>query len=126
VEQFWEGFNHVIIDVMPPALKEGFFKVNSDPKAFQTMFDKDVQRMKEFKGWSDEQMKAIKAPTLIMNGNQDVGSVEHAVEMHRIIPNNQLVILPGGHGEYIGTTESLPDGRWTNQFVVDIIQKFLN
>jgi len=125
VPQFWEGFNHVTIDVMPPALKEGFFKVNNDPKAFQTMFDKDVQRMKAFKGWSDEQLNSIKAPTLVMNGNQDVGSLEHAVEMHRAIHQSQLVILPGGHGEYIGTAESLQDGHWNNKYVVDIIENFL-
>lgn len=42
--------------------------------------------MKVFKGWTDDEMRSIKAPTLVINANTDVGSPEHAVEMYRIIP----------------------------------------
>jgi len=105
--QFWEGFNSATIDVMPQALKDGFLNVNKDEKALLNMFNKDVQKMKGFKGWSDDQIKSINAPTLIINGSNDVGSVEHAVEMYRTIPNSQLAILPGKHGAYIGAVEYL-------------------
>ena len=126
VPQFWEGFDHVTIDVMPMALKEGFLKVNYNKNALQNMFNKDVQRMKTFKDWSDERMKSIKAPSLVINGNNDVGSVEHAVEMYRIIPNCQLAILPGKHGAYIGAVEYLDNGQWTQHYIVDLIEEFLN
>jgi pimeloyl-ACP methyl ester carboxylesterase len=125
VPQFWEGFNSATIDVMPQALKDGFLKVNNDEKALLNMFNKDVQKMKVFKGWSDDQIKSIKSPTLIINGNNDVGSVEHAVEMYRNIPNSQLAILPGKHGVYIGAVEYL-SGKWTQHYIVDIINDFLN
>jgi pimeloyl-ACP methyl ester carboxylesterase len=124
--QFWEGFDHVTIDVMPAALREGFFKVNSSESAFKNMFNKDVQKMKMFKGWSDEQMRMINCPTLVMNGNDDVGSVEHAVEMYRTIPNCQLAILPGKHGDYMGTQEYLDGGKWAQQYVADLILNFLD
>ena len=123
--QFWDGFNHVSLNNMPVILKEGFLKANSNEEALLNMFNKDVQRMKVFKGWSDEQIKSIKAPTLVINGNNDVGSVEHAVEMYRTIPNCQLVILPGKHGEYIGAIESLDNGKWQQQYVADLIEQFL-
>jgi len=124
--QFWEGFDMVTLSAMPQALQDGFLAVNNNQAALQNMFDKDVQRMKTFKNWSDEQIKSIKAPTLIMNGNLDVGSAEHAVEMHRMMENSVLVILPGYHGQYIGTIEGLPDGEWKQKYTVDIIRDFLS
>lgn len=126
VPEVWDGFNAATIDVMPQALKDGFLQVNNDEKAFLNMFNKDVQRMKDFTGWSDEQVKLIASPTLIINGNEDVGSVEHAVEMYRTIPNARLTILPGKHGVYMGAVEYLTDGKWTQQYIVDIINDFLN
>lgn len=126
VPQFWEGFDSATIDVMPQSLKDGFLKVNNDEKALLNMFHKDVQKMKTFKGWSDEQVKSIKAPTLIINGNNDVGSVEHAVEMYRTIPGSQVAILPGKHGTYIGAVEYLDNDRWNQHYIVDIINDFLD
>jgi len=110
---------------MPQALKDGFLKVNNDKAALQNMFNKDVQKMKTFKGWTEEQMRSLKAPTLIINGNNDVGSVEHAVDMYRIIPGSQLLILPGKHGEYIGAVEYLENKKWSQQYIIDIINEFL-
>jgi pimeloyl-ACP methyl ester carboxylesterase len=126
VPQFWEGFNSATIDVMPQALKDGFLNVNNDEKALLNMFNKDVQKMKVFKGWSDDQIKSIKSLTLIINGNNDVGSVEHAVDMYRTIPNSQLAVLPGKHGVYIGAVEYLTEGKWTQHYIVDLINDFLN
>lgn len=65
-------------------------------------------------------------PTLIINGNNDVGSVEHAVEMYRIIPHSQLAILPGKHGAYIGTIESLDNVKWTQHYIIHLIEGFLD
>lgn len=101
--QFWEGFDGIVpFSSMPQLYKDEFLKVNNNPDALLNMFNRDVQRMSVFKGWSDEQMKSIKAPTLVVNGNEDVGSIEHSVEMYRIIPNCQIAVFPGGHGAYLG------------------------
>ena len=124
--QFWEGFDHATLNDMPQALKDGFLAVNNDPGKLVNMFNKDVQKMKSFKGWTDEQMNSITAPTLIMNSVMDVGSPEHAVEMYRIIPDAELVILPGMHGEYLGTIELLKNGKWEQDYAVAIIENFLN
>jgi len=124
--QFWDGFDHATLDDMPQPLKDGFLAVNNDPVKLVNMFNKDVQKMKSFKGWTDGQMKLITAPVLIMNSAMDVGSPEHAVEMYRIISNAELVILPGRHGEYLGTIELLENGKWEQDYVVEIIENFLN
>jgi len=124
--QFWEGFDHATLDQMPQPLKDGFLAVNNNPEKLMNMFNKDVQKMKSFKGWTDEQMKTITSPTLIMNSAMDVGSPEHAVEMYRILPNAELVILPGMHGQYLGTIELLKNGKWEQDYSIEIIENFLN
>jgi pimeloyl-ACP methyl ester carboxylesterase len=124
--QFWDGFKNATLDMMPQELKEGFLKLDDNNESgLLNMFNKDVQRMKNFKGWTDEQMMSITVPALILNGNNDVGRVEHAVEMFRIIPHAQLAILPGYHGDYIGAIETLK-GEWKQNYVVKMIENFLN
>lgn len=124
--QFWEGFDQASIDQMPQVLKEGYLKANNSKKGLLNMFNKDVELMKKFKGWTDEQLKSIKVPTLVMNATHDVGSVEHAVEMHRIIPNSELAILPGVHGGYLGAIEGLTDNKWTQAYSAILIEQFLD
>ena len=125
VPQFWDGFDKATLDIMPKVLQDGYLKANNDEKGLLNMFNKDVQRMKAFRGWTEEQMKSINAPTLVINGNNDVGSVEHAVQLYRIIPNCELAILPGGHGTYLGAIDALQNGTWTMQYVVNLIENFL-
>lgn len=126
IPQFWKGFDTATLDEMPKILQEGYLKANNNKAGLLNMFNKDVQRMKMFKGWTDEQMRSISAPALVINGNEDVGSIEHAIEMYRTIPNCELAILPGTHGTYLGAIESLPDGKWTMQYAADLILEFLN
>ena len=126
VAQFWEGFNNATIDNLPQVLKDDYLKANNDEKGLLNMFNKDVKRLKAFKGWTDEQMRSITAPTLVINGNNDVGSVEHAVEMYRIIPNCELTIFPGGHGTYLGAIEALNNGKWTPFNATYLIEDFLD
>jgi pimeloyl-ACP methyl ester carboxylesterase len=124
--QFWEGFDKVTLDMMPQLLKDGYLKANNSEEGLLNMFNKDVQRMKTFKGWTDEQMKSIQAPALVINATRDVGSVEHAVEMYRIIPDCELVIFPGGHGAYLGAVESLDEKGMSTFNAVPLIHEFLD
>lgn len=124
--QFWEGFDHVTLNDMPQVLKDGFLTVNNNADSLMNMFKKDVQRMTVFKDWTDDQLKAIQVPTLVISANKDVGSPEHAVEMYRIIPNCELAIFPGGHGAYIGAIESLDNGKWTKFNATELIEEFLD
>ncbi len=124
--QFWDIFKNAKLKDMPKPLQDGFLKVNNDSIALLKMFNRDVERMQHFEGWSNEQMKSIKIPTLIMNGTKDVASVEHATEMHRLISNSDLTILPGGHGQYLGEVTNLVNGKWESAYSVGIIEEFLN
>jgi pimeloyl-ACP methyl ester carboxylesterase len=124
--QFWEGFQKASLEDMPMPLKVGFLAVNDNEQALMNMFKKDVQRMKSFIGWTSEQLRSIHAPSLIISANNDVGSLEHALEMNHILPKSQLAIFPGGHGTYLGTIESLNKGRWPKFNAVHLIEEFLD
>ena len=124
-EPFWEGFNGVTLDMMPLVLRQGFLAVNNDPAKLQRSFDRDVERMKKFNGWTDDQLRSILAPTLLITGNHDVGSLEHCVSTCRLIPNSQLAVFPGGHGTYMGTLESVDNGQLPLFNVVPLLEEFL-
>jgi pimeloyl-ACP methyl ester carboxylesterase len=124
--EFWKSFEGATIDMMPPVLKEGYFKANNDEAGYLNMFKRDVQRMHSFKGWTDEQIKTIQAPTLVISGSKDVGSVEHAVEMYRNIPDCELAIFPGGHGAYLGDILALENSVLPKFNATELIKEFLD
>lgn len=126
VPQFWDGFNGATLHQMPEVLQNGYLAANNDPAGLQNMFNRDVQRMKTFRGWSDEQMRSIKASVLVINGNNDVGTPEHAVEMYRLIADCELAIFPGGHGDYLGAIETLGDNEWSKFNATHLVEQFLD
>jgi pimeloyl-ACP methyl ester carboxylesterase len=111
-------------DQMPKQLKEAFLAVNPDQNALFASYKRDVARMQSFTDMKEEDIKGIKAPTLIIAGDKDVVTPEHAVEMSRQIPNAQLLIWPGGHGDYIGeiTTVKATENHYP---VLSAIEDFL-
>ena len=49
--------------------------------------------------FTNEELQSIEAPTLLVVGDRDIVTPEHAVEMFRTIPGAQLCIVPdAGHG----------------------------
>ena len=121
---FWDMMKHATLANMPQPLKEAFLKVTPDSAKLQRMFEKDSRRMLGFRDWTDEQLKAIHARTLLVASDHDVMTPEHAVEMFRLIPDCQLMILPGGHGEYMGEV-SFKDREKRAAAFVPLIEEFL-
>lgn len=123
---FWGFMAQAKLESMPEQLKIGYKKVAADTNGLQVMHDKDAKRMVNFKDISDEQIKSIKVPTLIIIGDKDVISPEHAIELHRQIINSELAIIPGGHGEYIGEITTIKPDFKESDLVIPMIEKFLN
>lgn len=123
--QFWEFMKKGTINEMPQQLKDGFLKVTPDSAKLQNLFEKCAYRMINFQDFSDEDLRAIKARTLIVSGDRDVASAEHTVLMHRMIPGSQLLILPGGHGEFMGEVEFENTEQKVKAFI-PLIEEFLN
>ena len=118
--------NHATFAGMPQPLKDAYLTINHDTAALLNMFHKDVYRMQTFKDWTDKEIKSIAAPTLLIAGDKDVITPEHAVAMHRLISNSQLAILPGGHGSYLGEITTLSNGKWTQEYASALIEQFLD
>jgi pimeloyl-ACP methyl ester carboxylesterase len=125
-EQFWGFMEQAKLENMPEQLKDAYREIATNPDGLQVMHDKDAKRMVNFKDITDEQISSIKAPTLIIIGDKDVITPEHAIEMHRLIKNSELAIIPGGHGEYIGEITTLKADHKETDLAVPIIERFLN
>jgi len=122
---FWDMMAKPSFEGMPQPLKDEYLKINPDTSALYRMYERDVARMQSFPDITDVQMKSIKAPALIIIGDKDVTTPEHAAEMQRLIGNSQLAVIPGGHGEYIGEITT-PQDRTLIAATVALINKFLN
>lgn len=126
IQGFFESMPHATLDNMPKPLHEAFLKANPDKGALLNMFNKDKQRMIDFKDWSDDDIKNIKSPALIINADKDVTTPQHALNMSQLIPNASLIILPGVHGECLGEGETGPLNNKQPAMLVELIKEFLN
>jgi pimeloyl-ACP methyl ester carboxylesterase len=125
-EWFWDFMKQAKLENMPEQLKTAYKQVATDTSGLQVMHDKDVKRMINFKDIPDEQIESIKIPTLIIIGDKDIITPEHAIKLHRQIANSELAIIPGGHGEYIGEITTLtPNFKGNDLIAVPLIEKFL-
>jgi pimeloyl-ACP methyl ester carboxylesterase len=123
---FWSAMKQAKLENMPEQLKTAYKEVAPGTNGLQIMHDRDVKRMVNFKDISDEQIKSIKAPALIIIADKDIITPEHAIELHRQITNSELAIIPGEHGEYIGEITTIKPDTKESEFVVPMIEKFLN
>jgi pimeloyl-ACP methyl ester carboxylesterase len=123
--EFWKGMENPKFSDMPQIYKDAFLKVNNDPAALMKMFERDSSRMRVFKGWTDEQIRSIKFPTLIANGDHNDIILEHVVRMHRLFPNSRLAILPGNHGGYMGEAMTSNSSDGAVRSFVELIDEFL-
>ena len=123
---FFEGMQQASLENMPALLKTYYLQINNDQKGLQAMFNKDKERMLHFKDWKDEDLASIKNPSLIIAGDKDVVTAEHTLKMAQIIPNAQLMILPGTHGSFIGEVCAVEEGSKMPETTVTMIKEFLD
>lgn len=86
---------------------EEYMRIAPRPEDFNKLFEKKTEMDRQIKDFSEEAIRGIKAPTLLMIGDSDLIRPEHAVEFFRLLgggvfgdmppglPNSQLAILPG-------------------------------
>jgi pimeloyl-ACP methyl ester carboxylesterase len=74
---------------------EAYQRLSPHPEHFQDFLTSLSQNQNDTKGWSDEQLAGITAPVLLLQGDRDFVTVEHAALMVELIPGAQLAVLPG-------------------------------
>lgn len=69
--------------------------VNPDPSTFMDVLGRMNAMLGAWEGWTDDQLRTLTVPTLLIAGDNDFMRLEHMTAMHDLIPNSQLAILPG-------------------------------
>jgi pimeloyl-ACP methyl ester carboxylesterase len=70
-------------------------------------------------------VRTLDIPTLIISGDRDVPTSEHAVELSRLLPNARLMILPGEHGTFLGELLGPDRGAGYPVLSAQLIENFL-
>jgi pimeloyl-ACP methyl ester carboxylesterase len=122
---FFDGMVQATLENMPQQLKDAFLKVNPDKEKLEIMFTKDKQRMLDFADIADQDIRSIKAGSLIISSDRDVVLPEHALKLSRTIEHASLVILPGVHGSTIGEVCVFESSGRLHQVTANIITDFL-
>jgi pimeloyl-ACP methyl ester carboxylesterase len=124
--QFWDFMKKADFTNMPQPLKTAFLRVNPDVGQLKTMHDKDAARMQSFKDVPDALVGSVRVPTLIVLGDQDIVKPEHAMELTRLIWGARLLIVPGGHGDYLGEAVMTHKDTRYPELTARLIQEFLD
>lgn len=122
----WEWIGQADFSNMPQPLKDAFLRVNPDEQQLRTMHDKDAARMRNFQDVPDDLVRTVRAPTLIVLGDQDIVKPEHAVELTRLIPDARLLIVPGAHGDYLGEAVMTQTESRYPELTAGLVEGFLD
>jgi pimeloyl-ACP methyl ester carboxylesterase len=105
--EVWSGIEQITPELFAGTpWKEEYDRVAPNPDVFPTL----VEKMKQLDGqpfaWPPDEIRAISAPTMVVIGDSDGTTPEHAVELFRLrgggvfgdlagLPSARLAILPG-------------------------------
>lgn len=76
-------------------MRRDYVRLSPHPEHFDAFNAKVGGMVAAFQGWSDEALRGITAPTLVVIGDNDFMRIEHATAMRDLIPDAQLAVLPG-------------------------------
>ena len=124
--QFWEYIARGTFESMPQPLKDAHLKVDPDPTRLRDMYEKDAERMRSFVETPDAVVRTLALPTLIVSGDRDVPTPEHAVELFRLLPHARLLIVPGAHGELLGELGAGRHSARDAEVSAYLVQRFLD
>lgn len=76
-------------------MRKAYERIAPDPGNFDAFVEHLQPAVGAFQGWPDAALRGLDVPTLVVVGDTDFVLVEHATEMHHLIPGSQLAVLPG-------------------------------
>ena len=74
--------------------RDAYLRLSPHPEHFDDFLASLSRSAADLQGWSDEQLGGITAPTLIVQGDHDFVTIEHAALMQHLIPGAHLAVLP--------------------------------
>jgi pimeloyl-ACP methyl ester carboxylesterase len=105
--EVWAGIDQITPELFAGSpWKEEYDRVAPHPDAFPTLVEKMKQLDRQPFAWPPEEIRAISAPTMVVIGDSDGTTPEHAVELFRLrgggvfgdlagLPDARLAVLPG-------------------------------
>ncbi|UVS79836.1 alpha/beta fold hydrolase [Actinokineospora sp. UTMC 2448] len=125
----FEGMAELTPDMLVGTpFEEEYLRLAPDPQAFPALVEKVKGFDLSWRGWSEEAVRAITAPTMVLIGDSDLARPEHAVEMFRLfgggvfgdvagLPDAQLAVLPGT--THVGITQRA-------EWIAPMVDEFLD
>ena len=104
--------------VMPPRFEQLYAAVSPDgPEHFPIVFDKLLTLWRSDPAITASELATLRAPTLVLVGDDDCLTIEHAADVQRAIPDAQLAIVPG-------TSHALPMEKpdLVNRLILDFLE----
>jgi pimeloyl-ACP methyl ester carboxylesterase len=106
---------------------QAYVRVAPDPGAWSTLLAKVNELDRQFPGWTDEEVRAVRTPTMLIIGDADIVRPEHTVAMFRLLgggvvgdlidaPRSQLAILPGT--SHVGLLERV---EWLRSMIISFL-----
>lgn len=104
-------------ETLPPMLEHLYAAVSPDgPEHFRVVFDKMAPLWRNPTGIAVSDLAGVTAPTLVLLGDDDLLTIEHAAAVQRALPDSQLAVVPGA-------SHALPMEKpeLTNRLVLDFL-----
>jgi pimeloyl-ACP methyl ester carboxylesterase len=99
-------------EILPPILRELYDNVSPDgPGHFDIVFEKLTTTWKSEPSFELSELARLAMPTLVLLGEHDLVTVEHAAEVQRALPDGQLEVVPGVGHEFPMTAPDLASRR---------------
>jgi pimeloyl-ACP methyl ester carboxylesterase len=77
------------------AMRQAYEAVAPDPGHFEASAARTSAMVHEVPTWSDEQVRSLRTPTLLLFGDRDFTPLVDVQELFELLPDAQLAILPG-------------------------------
>lgn len=90
------------------AWQAAYEAVAPNPGDFFPFLERMQPVVHDWAGWTDDEIRSVAAPTLLVVGDQDFVRLDHAAEMLHLFPDCRLAVLPGTrHTEVMRRSEHL-------------------
>jgi pimeloyl-ACP methyl ester carboxylesterase len=105
------GFDQRMRELRPDdphlaALRESYEQVAPHKDCWPALVEKVKAMYFAFGGWPEDELRRLAAPLLVMVGDRDLVSLDHALRLHRMVPSGSLAVLPGSdHGAAVGRAD---------------------
>jgi hypothetical protein len=107
-----EAIDEVTADDLAGSIfEQAYIKVAPEPARWAELVAKCNQLDREFEGWSDDEIRSIDRPTLVVIGDSDIVRPEHSVELFRLLG----VDLRAAQPDLLLRRPLAPTPTWTGQ-----------